>query len=125
MPDTRYTRDHEYIRVVDEIATIGITNYAQEKLGDIVFVELPEIGRILVKGQEAAVVESVKAASEVYAPAGGEVVEVNEGIVASPSLVNEDAEGHAWFLRMRITNPRDLEGLMTSDGYAEYLETVD
>jgi len=125
MPDTRYTRDHEYIRVVDEIATIGITNYAQEKLGDIVFVELPEIGRILVKGQEAAVVESVKAASEVYAPAGGEVVEVNEGIVASPALVNEDAEGHAWFLRMRITNPRDLEGLMTSDGYAEYLETVD
>jgi glycine cleavage system H protein len=81
MTNLRYTRDHEYIRVADDIGTIGITSYAQEKLGDIVFVELPEVGRVLVKGQEVAVVESVKAASEVYAPVGGEVVEVNEAIV--------------------------------------------
>lgn len=125
MTDVRYTRDHEYIRLADDIGTIGITNYAQEKLGDIVFVELPEVGRVLTKGQEAAVVESVKAASEVYAPAGGEVVEVNEAIVATPALVNEDAEGHAWFIKVRVTDPRDLDGLMTTDGYAEYLETIE
>ena len=123
--EMRYTRDHEYIRVVDGIGTIGITVYAQDKLGDIVFVELPEIGKILSKGQEAAVVESVKAASEVYAAVGGEVVEVNEAIVASPALVNDDAEGEAWFLKVRISNPRELDGLMSADGYIDYLETVD
>lgn len=125
MSDMRYTRDHEYIRVSGDIGTVGITSYAQEKLGDIVFVELPEIGRVLVKGQEAAVVESVKAASEVYAPVGGEVVEVNEAIVATPAQVNEDAEGHAWFLKVRITNPHELDGLMSIDGYTEYLESID
>jgi glycine cleavage system H protein len=123
--DMKYTRDHEYIRVVDGVGTIGITTYAQEKLGDIVFVELPEIGTVLSRGQEAGTVESVKAASEVYAPVGGEVVEVNEAIVANPALVNESAETDAWFLKIRLSNPRDLENLMSADAYTDYLETVE
>jgi glycine cleavage system H protein len=123
--EMKYTRDHEYIRVVDGVGTIGITNYAQEKLGDIVFVELPEIGKVLSRGQEAATVESVKAASEVYAPVGGEVTEVNEAIVTNPALVNESAEGDAWFLKIRITNTRELDNLMSADAYADYLETVE
>lgn len=123
--EMKYTRDHEYIRVVDGVGTIGITNYAQEKLGDIVFVELPEIGKVLSRGQEAATVESVKAASEVYAPVGGEVTEVNEAIVTNPALVNESAEADAWFLKIRLSNPRDLDNLMSADAYADYLETVE
>lgn len=123
--EMKYTRDHEYIRVVDGVGTIGITVYAQEKLGDIVFVELPEIGTVLSRGQEAGTVESVKAASEVYAPVGGEVVEVNEAIVANPALVNESAETDAWFLKIRLSNPRDLENLMSADAYTDYLETVE
>jgi glycine cleavage system H protein len=125
MADMKYTRDHEYIRVEAGFGTIGITGHAQEKLGDIVFVELPTLGKVLSKGQEAAVVESVKAASEVYAPVGGEVVEVNEAIVANPALVNQDAEESAWFLKMKITNPRDLDGLMSADAYRDYLETLE
>jgi glycine cleavage system H protein len=125
MADMRFTRDHEYIRVEGGVGTIGITHFAQEKLGDIVFVELPAVGKVLSKGQEAAVVESVKAASEVYAPVGGEVVEANEAIVANPALVNQDAEESAWFLKMTITNPRDLDGLMSADAYRDYLETLE
>lgn len=125
MADTRYTSDHEYIRVENEIGTVGISDYAQDKLGDIVFVELPEVGKTLSKGQEAAVVESVKAASEVYAPVSGEVVEVNEAITANPELVNEDPEGNAWFLKLRVGNPRELDMLMTPEAYKDYLETVD
>jgi glycine cleavage system H protein len=125
MSNVKYTRDHEYIRVEDGVGTIGITNYAQEKLGDIVFVELPETGKMLVKGQEAAVVESVKAASEVYAPVGGEVVELNEAIVGSPGRVNEDAEGEAWFLKIRVTDLHELASLMSADEYFDYLETVE
>ena len=123
MADMRYTRDHEYIRVEGGVGTIGITHFAQEKLGDIVFIELPAIGKVLSKGQEAAVVESVKAASEVYAPVGGEVVEVNEAIVAEPGMVNQDAEEGAWFLKMRISNPRELDDLMNAEAYRDYLET--
>lgn len=123
--EMRYTRDHEYIRVVDGIGTIGITTYAQEKLGDIVFVELPEIGKVLSRGQEAGTVESVKAASEVYAPVSGEVTEINQAIVENPALVNESAETDAWFLKIRLSNPRDLDNLMSTDAYVDYLETVE
>jgi len=125
MADTRYTSDHEYIRVENEIGTIGISDYAQDKLGDIVFVELPEVGKTLSKGQEAAVVESVKAASEVYAPVSGEVVEVNQAIVDNPEMVNEDPEGNAWFIKMRIGNAKELNALMNAEAYKDYLETVD
>lgn len=125
MADTKYTSDHEYIRLEENIGTIGITDFAQDKLGDIVFVELPEIGKILSKGQEAAVVESVKAASEVYAPVSGEVVEINQAIVDNPALVNEDAEGGAWFVKIRLSNPRELDMLMNAHAYQDYLETVD
>jgi glycine cleavage system H protein len=125
MADMRYTSDHEYVAVENDIATVGISDYAQEKLGDIVFVELPEIGKTLSKGQEAAVVESVKAASEVYAPVSGEVIEINEAIVANPELVNESPEENAWFLKIRMSNPRELDGLMSEDKYREYLEKID
>ena len=125
MADMRFTRDHEYIRVEGGVGTIGITTYAQEKLGDIVFIELPSVGKTLAKGQEAAVVESVKAASEVYAPVGGEVVEVNEAIVAEPAMVNQDAEEGAWFVKLKITNPRELDQLMNADAYRTYLETLE
>lgn len=125
MAEIRYTSDHEYIRVEGGVGTIGITHYAQEKLGDIVFIELPAAGKVLSKGQEAAVVESVKAASEVYAPVGGEVVEVNEAIVAEPAMVNQDAEEGAWFLKIKIATPRELDQLMTADAYRTYLETLE
>jgi glycine cleavage system H protein len=125
MADTKYTSDHEYIRVEGDIGIVGISEYAQDKLGDIVFVELPEIGKMLAKGQEAAVVESVKAASEVYAPASGEVIEVNEAIVADPAKVNQDPEGEAWFVKIKIGNPRELDALMSTEAYKDYLETVD
>jgi glycine cleavage system H protein len=125
MADTKYTSDHEYIRIENDIGTVGISDYAQDKLGDIVFVEVPEIGKQLSKGQEAAVVESVKAASEIYAPVSGEVVEVNDAIVDNPALVNEDPEGEAWFIKLRIANARELDALMSADAYKDYLETVD
>jgi glycine cleavage system H protein len=125
MADTKYTSDHEYIRIENDIGTVGISEYAQDKLGDIVFVEVPEIGKQLSKGQEAAVVESVKAASEIYAPVSGEVVEVNDAIVDNPALVNEDPEGEAWFIKLRIANARELDALMSADAYKDYLETVD
>lgn len=125
MADMKYTSDHEYIRIENDIGTVGISDYAQDKLGDIVFIELPEVGKILSKGQETAVVESVKAASEVYAPVSGEVVEVNEAIVANPELVNQDPEGNAWFVKFRISNARELDMLMSAEAYKDYLETVD
>jgi glycine cleavage system H protein len=125
MADMRYTSDHEYIRIEGGIGTIGITHYAQEKLGAIVFIELPAIGKVLSKGQEAAVVESVKAASEVYAPVSGEVTETNDEIIANPAMVNQDAEEGAWFLKMKITNPRELDALMTADAYKDYLDTLE
>ena len=125
MANKKYTSDHEYVQVEDGVGTIGISEYAQDKLGDIVFVELPEVGKVLSKGQEAAVVESVKAASEVYAPVSGEVVAVNDAIVASPELVNQDPEGGAWFVKIRISNPREVDMLMSDEAYRDYLETID
>ncbi|MCD6070875.1 MAG: glycine cleavage system protein, partial [Microvirga sp.] len=100
---TRYTKDHEYIRVEGDAGIVGISDYAQGQLGDVVFVELPSVGKTLAKGDEAAVVESVKAASEVYAPVSGEVIEVNSELEASPGTVNEDAAGRGWFMKIRLT----------------------
>jgi glycine cleavage system H protein len=124
MPNLYYTKDHEWIRSDGEIATVGISNYAQSQLGDVVFVELPEIGRKVDKGAEVAVVESVKAASEVYAPASGEVVAVNEALEAAPGTVNDDAEGEGWFLKLRLASPDEVAGLMTEAQYKAFLETI-
>ena len=121
---TRYTRDHEWIRLEGEVAVVGITDYAQEQLGDIVFVELPEVGKKLAKGGEAAVVESVKAASEVYAPAAGEVTAVNETLASNPAAVNESAEGSGWFLKLKLANRAELDGLMDEQAYKAFLETI-
>lgn len=121
---TRYTKDHEWIRLEGGIAVMGITPYAQEQLGDIVFVDLPAIGKKLEKGGEAAVVESVKAASEVYAPIAGEVVEVNGALADEPGKVNEAAEGEGWFLKLKPSNPADVEALMDEAAYQAFLETI-
>lgn len=124
MADTRYTRDHEYIRVEGETGIVGITDYAQGQLGDVVYVELPEIGRQVAKGVEAAVVESVKAASEVYAPVSGEVIEVNGELEASPATVNEDPAGRGWFLKLRIADPSELDALLSEEEYTEFTRTL-
>ena len=121
---TRYTKDHEYIRVEGDAGIVGISDYAQAQLGDVVYVELPTVGKTLAKGDEAAVVESVKAASEVYAPVSGEVVEVNSDLEASPGAVNEDAAGRGWFLKIRLTNPGELDALMTEEQYGEFLKSI-
>ena len=117
----RYTKDHEWISVDGDIATIGITGHAQEQMGDVVFVELPAVGKKLVKGADAAVVESVKAASEVYAPVSGEVIEINKSLEAEPARVNEDAEGSAWFLKIRLSDRSELDGLMDEAAYKAFL----
>jgi glycine cleavage system H protein len=124
MTTTRYTRDHEWIRLEGDIGTVGITGYAQQQLGDVVYVELPEIGKALTRGAEAAVVESVKAASEVFAPVAGEVVAVNTELERLPNLVNEDAEGRGWFLKLRVADTAALDDLMTEEQYKAYLETI-
>jgi len=121
---TRYTRDHEWIRLDGDIATVGITDYAQEQLGDVVFVELPEVGRTLDKGAEAAVVESVKAASEVFAPVAGEIVEVNAALGDAPGKVNEAPETDGWFMKIKVANASDLDALMDADAYKAFLDTV-
>lgn len=121
MSQTFYTKDHEFIRVEGETAVIGITAYAQEQLGDVVFVELPEVGADFSSGDEAAVVESVKAASEVYAPISGEVTEVNADLEGEPGLVNEDPTGRGWFMRMSIGDRAELEGLMDEAAYKAHL----
>jgi glycine cleavage system H protein len=123
MSQTRYTKDHEYIRVDGDIATIGITDYAQSQLGDVVFVELPETGASVEKGAQAAVVESVKAASEVYAPVSGEVVEVNSELEGAPAMVNEDAAGKGWFLKLRIADAAQLDELMDEAAYQAFVKS--
>jgi glycine cleavage system H protein len=122
---TRYTKDHEWIRLDGEVATVGITEHAQSQLGDIVYVELPEIGKQIAKGGEAAVVESVKAASDVYAPASGEVVAVNQSLDGTPGSINEEAEGKGWFFRLKLTAPDELNELMTDQQYKEFLTTLE
>jgi glycine cleavage system H protein len=120
MSETRYTDQHEWARLDGDIATIGITTHATEQLGDVVFVELPEPGRKVGKGGEAAVVESVKAASEVYAPIGGTVTEGNAAIVDDPAKVNADPEGESWFFKLKIADPAEFAALMTAEQYAEF-----
>ena len=112
-----YTEDHEWIAVTGNVATLGITDYAQAQLGDVVFVEVPSIGRKVKKGEETAVVESVKAASEVYAPVAGEVVEVNDELADNPALVNEDPNGRGWFFKIRIADAGELAALLDQAGY--------
>jgi glycine cleavage system H protein len=114
---TLFTTDHEWLRIEADVATVGITDYAQSQLGDVVFVELPKAGRTLKKGEAAAVVESVKAASDVYAPISGEVLEANEALVAEPALVNSDAAAKAWFFKIRIADKSELGGLMDEAAY--------
>ncbi|HVM37497.1 MAG TPA: glycine cleavage system protein GcvH [Sphingomicrobium sp.] len=119
-----FTQEHEWIRVDGDTATVGISSHAQEALGDIVFAEVPEAGRKLAKGQEAAVVESVKAASDVYAPVGGEVVEGNQAIAEDPSLINSDPEGKGWFFKLRLDDTSELAGLMDEAAYREWVKTL-
>jgi glycine cleavage system H protein len=124
MANERFTRDHEWIRAESGIGTVGISNHAQEQLGDIVYVELPEVGRKAAKGEAVAVVESVKAASDVYAPVAGEVVEVNTALAGDngkPGLVNEDAEGQAWFFKIRIADTAELDTLMDRAAYEAFV----
>jgi len=121
---TLYTKDHEYLRIEGDVAVVGITDYAQQALGDVVFVELPQIGKTLEKGAEAAVVESVKAASEVYAPVSGEVVAVNSALPDQPGTVNEDPAGAGWFLKIRIGDKSELDGLMDEAAYAEFVRNI-
>ena len=117
----RYTKEHEWISLDGDVATVGITNHAQEQLGDVVFVELPAVGKKLVKGGDAAVVESVKAASEVYAPVSGEVTEVNNALEGEPAMVNRDPEGAAWFLKVRLKDKSELDGLMDAAAYKAFI----
>ena len=122
MSDVRYTDQHEWVRVENGIATVGITAYAAEQLGDVVYVELPEPGKTLSAGSEAAVVESVKAASEIYSPITGEVIEGNQLVVDEPDKVNADPEGESWFFRLRVSDPTEFGKLMTIDQYKEFIE---
>jgi len=118
----KYTKDHEWVSVDGDVATVGISDYAQQQLGDVVFVEVPEVGADLGQGDELAVVESVKAASEVYAPITGEIVDVNADLEGEPSLVNEDAFGKGWFAKIKISDSAQLEELMDEDAYKSFIE---
>ncbi len=118
----KYTKDHEWVRVEGDIGTIGVSEHAQNQLGDVVFVELPDVGRQLAQGKEAAVVESVKAASEVFAPVSGEVIEVNHDLENEPARVNSGAETEGWFFKLRLSNPAELNALMDEAAYKAYVE---
>jgi glycine cleavage system H protein len=122
MATERFTKDHEWIRVEGGVGTVGITDHAQGQLGDIVFVEVPELGRKAAQGEAVAVVESVKAASDIYAPVAGEVIEANAELAANSALVNEDAEGRAWFFKIRIANPAELDKLMDRAAYEAFVK---
>lgn len=125
MTDIRFTKDHEYINVEGEVGTVGITDHAQSQLGDVVFVELPEVGKAVAKGDATAVVESVKAASEIFAPVSGEVVAVNDALEGTPATVNEDPLGKGWFIKIKLSNAAELGSLMSEADYAAYLETLE
>jgi glycine cleavage system H protein len=120
---TFYTKEHEYIRIEGEEGVVGITDYAQAQLGDVVFVELPLIGKSLAKGAESAVVESVKAASGVNAPVSGEVLDINRALEETPAMVNQDAAGAGWFFRLKLADPAELEALMNEAAYQDYVKT--
>lgn len=121
----KYTEDHEWIEVDDDVGTIGISNYAQEQLGDIVFVELPDVGTELNQGDQVAVVESVKAASEIYAPIGGTVTEVNEALTEAPETINEDAENDGWFVKLTPTDAAEMDSLMSEKAYKTFVSELD
>ncbi len=124
MSETRFTDQHEWVRLDGSEAVVGITKFAADSLGDVVFVELPEKGRKVGAGAEAAVVESVKAASEVYAPVGGEVTEGNQALSDDPSLINSDPEGEGWFFKIKLDNPGELDGLMDEAAYRDWVKTL-
>ena len=121
--DNRYAKSHEYVHVEGEIGTVGITDYAQKELGDVVFVELPQVGTQLEAGDELGSIESVKAVSELFAPVSGEVVEINETLADKPELVNTDPYGDGWMIRIRISDATELDDLMNAEEYEEYCET--
>ncbi len=124
MADVKFTEDHEWIAVDGDVALVGITGYAQEQLGDVVFVELPAVGATFEQGAEAAVVESVKAAAEVYAPLSGDITEVNGALEDDPALVNNDAEGGGWFFKIKMSNPNELDAMMDADAYKSFVESL-
>ncbi len=124
MSEIRYTKEHEWVRADGEVATVGISDYAQEQLGDIVFVDLPEVGRKLSRGESMATVESVKAANDVYAPVSGEVVEINAALADEPGQVNSGAEGEGWFCRIRLKDAGELQQLMDVDAYKAYVDSL-
>ena len=119
-----FTTDHEWIRVEGEHATVGISDHAQQALGDIVFAEVPDSGRQVKKGDEAAVVESVKAASDVYSPASGEVTEANPALADDPAIINRDPEGEGWFFKLKLADPGELDGLMGEGAYRDWVKTL-
>lgn len=121
-PDLRYAKTHEWIRAHGELAAVGITDHAQHELTDIVFVELPARGRILKAGESCAVVESVKTASDIYAPASGEVIEINSALVANPSLVNSDPYGEGWFFKLKLSQPAEVQNLLRDTAYASQVQ---
>ena len=125
MATIRYTKDHEYIRVDGDVGTVGISDHAQHALGDVVIVERPAVGKSFSQGGEAAVVESVKAASEVYAPVAGEVIEVNGDLEGTPAKVNEDPLGAGWFMKIKIADAKQLDGLMDEAAYQAFLKTLE
>lgn len=125
MASVRYSEEHEWISVEGGVGTVGITDYAQQQLGDIVFVETPQVGRTVAKGEACAVVESVKAASDIYAPASGEVVEANAALAESPGDVNADAAGKGWFFKIKLSDPSELDALMDEAAYAAFLKTLE
>ncbi len=125
MSTLKYSKDHEWIRVEGDVGTVGISQHAQEQLGDIVYAEPPEAGRSMSKGDEAAVLESVKAASEIYAPVGGEVVEANEALADNPGLINSDPMGEGWFFKMKIADAAELDGLMDEAAYKAFVEGLE
>jgi glycine cleavage system H protein len=124
MATIKFTKEHEWVSIDGDIGTIGISDYAQTQLGDVVFVELPEVGRTVEKGDEIAVVESVKAASEVYSPASGEVTEANETLSEDPAKINADAVGAGWIFKIKLSDAGELDGLMDETAYATYLEDI-
>jgi len=125
MADVRYTKDHEYVRIEGDEGVVGVSDYAQKQLGDVVFAEPPAVGRKLKAGEAAAVVESVKAASDVFAPVSGEVVAINSDVDSSPGIINEDPLGRGWLFRIKLENRDDLSMLMDEAAYADYLKTLD
>ncbi|HMK88723.1 MAG TPA: glycine cleavage system protein GcvH [Methylocystis sp.] len=124
MSTTYFTKDHEYLRIDGDVAVVGVTDYAQAQLGDVVFVELPPSGKEIAKGGTLATVESVKAASEVYAPVSGEVIEVNAALEEAPGTVNEDAQGAGWFVKLRLASEDELAGLLDAAAYEAFLKTL-